>query len=96
MMNRCFPNQFVNAKLLVNTLHNVTLLPNTAIQRNADSAFVYTIQPFHRDETNQDQTAANSMGSTASAGNAGSTNQMASITLQTITVGTTDGNVSAG
>lgn len=89
-----FPNQFVNAKLLVNTLHNVTLLPNTAIQRNADSAFVYTIQPFHRDETNQDQTAANSMGSTASAGNAGSTNQMASITLQTITVGATDGNVS--
>ena len=91
-----FPNQFVNARLLVNTLHNVTLLPNTAIQRNADSAFVYTIQPFHRDETNQeDRAAADSTPPAASAtGNTGSTNQTASITMQTITVGATDGNVS--
>ncbi len=90
-----FPNQFVNARLLVNTLRNVTLLPNTAIQRNADSAFVYTIQPLHGDETNRDETAANAMAPAATAaGKAGSTNQMASITMQTITVGATDGNVS--
>lgn len=63
-----FPNQFVNARLLVNTLEGVTLLPNTAIQRNADSAFVYLLQS---DQTNQ------------------------TVTMQTITVGTTDGNVSA-
>jgi multidrug efflux system membrane fusion protein len=33
-----FPNQFVNARLLVDTLHDATLVPNTVIQRNADSA----------------------------------------------------------
>ena len=36
-----FPNQFVNARLLVDTLHDATLVSNTAIQRNAESAFVY-------------------------------------------------------
>jgi len=36
-----FPNQFVNARLHMNTLHDVTLLQNTAIQRNAQGAFVY-------------------------------------------------------
>ena len=40
-----FPNQFVNARLLVDTLEDATLLPNAVIQRNADSAFVYVIQP---------------------------------------------------
>jgi multidrug efflux system membrane fusion protein len=65
-----FPNQFVNARLLVNTLTDVTLLPNTAIQRNADSAFVYLLNP--------DQT-----------------NELKTITMQIITVNTTDGTVSA-
>lgn len=60
-----FPNQFVNARLLVDTLHHVTLVPNAVIQHNADRAFVYVFQP--------DQTVA----------------------VQTITVGTTDGTVSA-
>jgi len=45
-----FPNQFVNARLLVNTLTDATLLPNTAIQRNADAAFVYLLDP---DDTNE-------------------------------------------
>jgi len=40
-----FPNQFVNARLLVDTLHNATLVPNTVIQRNAESAFVYLPKP---------------------------------------------------
>ena len=38
-----FPSQFVNARLLVDTLHNVTLIPTPAIQRNAQGAFVYVI-----------------------------------------------------
>jgi membrane fusion protein, multidrug efflux system len=59
-----FPNQFVNVRLLVDTHKGVTLLPNNAIQRNDNGAFVYLIQP--------NQTVA----------------------LRTITVGTTDGNVS--
>jgi multidrug efflux system membrane fusion protein len=39
-----FPNQFVNARLLVDTHRDVALLPNAAIQRNAQGAFVYLLQ----------------------------------------------------
>jgi len=60
-----FPNQFVNARLLVDTEHGATLIPTAAIQRNAQGPFVYVVKP--------DQTAS----------------------LQTITVGTADGDVSA-
>ena len=42
--NALFPNQFVNARLLVNTEHNVTVVPVAAIQRNAQGAFVYLVQ----------------------------------------------------
>jgi membrane fusion protein, multidrug efflux system len=38
-----FPSQFVNARLLVDTLKDVTLIPTPAIQRNAQGAFVYVI-----------------------------------------------------
>jgi membrane fusion protein, multidrug efflux system len=60
-----FPNQFVNARLLVDTQQDATLLAASAIQRNAQNAFVYLIKP--------DQTAS----------------------MQTVTVGTTDGGTSA-
>jgi len=39
-----FPNQFVNTKLLVNTLRGVTLVPSSAIQQNGQASFVYVIQ----------------------------------------------------
>jgi membrane fusion protein, multidrug efflux system len=39
-----FPNQFVNVRLLVDTHKGVTLLPNNAIQRNDNGAFVYLVQ----------------------------------------------------
>src|SRR5580704_9921929 len=39
-----FPNQFVNTKLLVNTLQAATLIPTSAIQHNGQTAFVYVIQ----------------------------------------------------
>ncbi len=42
--NELFPNQFVNARLLVKTLTHVNLVPQAAIQRNNDVAFVYVIQ----------------------------------------------------
>lgn len=38
-----FPNQFVNARLLVNTLHNVTLVPSAAVQHNGTAAFTYIV-----------------------------------------------------
>jgi multidrug efflux system membrane fusion protein len=40
-----FPNQFVNARLLVKTLTGVTLVPQSAVQHNNDVAFVYSVQP---------------------------------------------------
>ena len=40
-----FPNQFVNARLLVNTLHDATVLPTAAIQRGAPGTFTYVIKP---------------------------------------------------
>jgi multidrug efflux system membrane fusion protein len=42
--NALFASQFVNVKLLVDTQHNVTLIPAPAIQRNAQGAFVYAIK----------------------------------------------------
>ena len=39
-----FPNQFVNTRLLVNTLEGVTLIPSSAIQQNGQASFVYLIQ----------------------------------------------------
>jgi multidrug efflux system membrane fusion protein len=39
-----FPNQFINTRLLVNTLQGVTLIPSSAIQQNGQASFVYVIQ----------------------------------------------------
>jgi multidrug efflux system membrane fusion protein len=41
--NELFPNEFVNARLLVNTLRGVSLVPAAAIQRNGEQAFVYVV-----------------------------------------------------
>jgi multidrug efflux system membrane fusion protein len=40
-----FPNQFVNARLLVQMLKGVTLVPTVAIQHNSTSDFVYLVKP---------------------------------------------------
>jgi multidrug efflux system membrane fusion protein len=39
-----FPNQFVNAHLLVRTLVNATLIPTVAVQHNGTAAFVYLVK----------------------------------------------------
>ena len=41
--NALFPNQFVNAQLLVKTLYNVVTVPTAAIQRGAPGSYVYVI-----------------------------------------------------
>jgi multidrug efflux system membrane fusion protein len=38
-----FPNQFVNARLLVKTLKGSVLIPSGAIQRNGTRAFVFAV-----------------------------------------------------
>jgi multidrug efflux system membrane fusion protein len=40
-----FPNQFVNARILVDQLKGVVLVPNEAIQRGAQGPFVYVVKP---------------------------------------------------
>ena len=39
-----FPNQFVNTRLLVQTLQGVTLVPTETIQQNGQASYVYVIQ----------------------------------------------------
>jgi multidrug efflux system membrane fusion protein len=43
--SQLFPNQFVNARLLVTTLHNVIKVDSAAIQRGPDYMYVYVIKP---------------------------------------------------
>jgi membrane fusion protein, multidrug efflux system len=40
-----FPNQFVNVKLLIDTLHRQTLIPASVVQRNGTATFVYLLTP---------------------------------------------------
>jgi multidrug efflux system membrane fusion protein len=42
--NALFPNQFVNARLLLNTLENVVLIPSSAIQHNGEQSYVFLLQ----------------------------------------------------
>lgn len=42
---KLFPNQFVNARLLVEEKRNITLLPSAAIQRNSQSTYVFLVKP---------------------------------------------------
>jgi multidrug efflux system membrane fusion protein len=59
--NELFPNQFVNARLLVQEKRGVVLLPSAAIQRSSNSTYVYLVKPD------------------------------SSVTVRTITLGTTEG-----
>lgn len=40
---RLFPNEFVNARLNIRTLHDAILLPADAVQTGPDGAFVYLV-----------------------------------------------------
>lgn len=40
---KLFPNEFVNAKLLVKTLMGVNIIPTAAVQRNNEISFVYVV-----------------------------------------------------
>ncbi len=85
-----FPNQFVNARLLVDTQQDATLLPTAAIQRNAASAFVYLIKP-DQGGSEQNGGAQSGTGQKGEGQNAPS----GTASVQQVTVGTTDGNTSA-
>ncbi len=42
---KLFPNQFVNARLLVDTLRGVTLVPTAALQRSPQGMYLYAVTP---------------------------------------------------
>jgi len=42
--NRLFPNQFVNVRLLIETVRDAILVPSAAIQRGPRFSFVYVVQ----------------------------------------------------
>jgi multidrug efflux system membrane fusion protein len=80
-----FPNQFVNARLLVETEHDAVLVPTQAIQRNPQGPFVYVVSSG---QTNAGQTNA---GQT----NAVQTNTGQTVSMRAIKLGTRDGEVTA-
>jgi membrane fusion protein, multidrug efflux system len=41
--NALFPNQFVNVHLLVDTKHNLTIVPTAAIQRGPQGTYIYAV-----------------------------------------------------
>jgi multidrug efflux system membrane fusion protein len=62
---RLFPNEFVNAKLLVKTLKGVTLIPVAAIQHNNEISFVYVINDSNNTVKSQNVTITSTDGTEA-------------------------------
>ena len=66
--NALFPNQFVNARLLVDTLRDTAIVPTPAVQRGAPGTYVYvvnqddtvSVQPIKIGPVNGDSTAVTS------------------------------------
>jgi len=63
-----FPNQFVNARLLVQTLQDQLLVPTAAVQHNGVNAFVYVVrdgsvhlQPVNEIATERDDAAVSGL-----------------------------------
>jgi multidrug efflux system membrane fusion protein len=42
-----FPSQFVNVRMLLDTLHNQTYVPSAAIQHGAEGSYVYVVDKDH-------------------------------------------------
>ncbi len=40
-----FPNQFVNVRMKLDTLHDAVIVPSAAVQRGAQGMFVYVVKP---------------------------------------------------
>jgi multidrug efflux system membrane fusion protein len=56
--NALFPSQFVNVRLLIDTLHGQTLIPASAVQRNGTNTFVYVLSKEPVAQTNTTNAAA--------------------------------------
>jgi len=56
--NALFPNQFVNARLLIKTLHDAVTVPTSAILRGSPGAYVYVINADNTVSVRQIKTSA--------------------------------------
>ena len=62
---RLFPNQFVNARLLLEVARNSRVIPDAAIQRGTAGAYVWVVQPDQKVTARPIQTATRDRGLTA-------------------------------
>ncbi len=63
--NKLFPNEFVNAKLLVQMLMGVNIVPTAAIQHNNEISFVYVVNMQKKTVESRDINVATSDGTNA-------------------------------
>ena len=45
--NALFPNQFVNCRLMLDTMRGVVIIPAAAVERGPQGAYVYVVKPDH-------------------------------------------------
>src|SRR5262245_2679118 len=60
-----FPNQFVNARLLLDVRRNATLVPGSAVRRGTQGAFVYVVTPAQTAQARPVQVGVSEGGDTA-------------------------------
>ncbi len=91
-----FPNQFVNARLLVEEEKGVTLIPTAAVQRNSQRTYVYVVNNLHqvKPPAPAHATAAPSTSSSTSSTTAESAEKPldGTVSVKTITVGISEGD----
>lgn len=92
--NLLFPNQFVNIRLMSETLHHASVIPLNALQHGPQGDFVYVITANRKDATSRAQPRAEQpAGQSERAGKAG--RHVASVAVRTVTVGHNDGEIAA-
>ena len=96
--NALFPNQFVNAKLLVSTEKNVVLVPVAAIQRGpTNNSFVYVVTAGTKDDSNgggqsQGDSQSQNQDQAQSQGQGQGGHPMSTVNVREVTVGVTEGD----
>jgi multidrug efflux system membrane fusion protein len=86
-----FPNQFVNARLLVEEKQGVTLIPTAAVQRNSQITYVYLVKDLHPARSASQEAAEKPR---SAAKEASEKPLDGTVTIRTITVGTAEGDES--
>jgi membrane fusion protein, multidrug efflux system len=105
--NELFPSQFVNAQLLVDTLHDTVIVPTPAVQRGAPGTYVYvvkadntvSVQPIKIGPADGDRTAVTSglkAGEQVVIDGADRLRDKAKVTVNNTTPGATAGGAATG